>query len=122
IIPHGGIGGSNPPPATILKAAPHRGRLSFMSRVSDKPYFVYVLWSDSGGRFYTGIADDPEHRLEQHNSPAGKHWTMRFRPWRLVFREIHPDFTAARKRENELKKQKGGTGFFEKTGLDPTEF
>ena len=33
-----------------------------MSRVSDKPYFVYVLWSLSGERFYTGISEGPLQR------------------------------------------------------------
>jgi putative endonuclease len=93
-----------------------------MSRVSGKPYFVYVLWSDAGRCFYMGVAEDPDYRLRQHNSSERKHWTVRFRPWRLVYRERQPDFTAARHRENELKKQKGGMGFFEKTGLDPAEF
>jgi len=33
-----------------------------MSRVSDKPYFVYVLWSKSASRFYIGISESPEIR------------------------------------------------------------
>src|SRR5207237_1312952 len=93
-----------------------------MSRVSGKPYFVYVLWSETGQRFYTGIAEDPDYRLEQHNDSERKHWAVRFRPWRIVHKELQPDFAAARRRENELKKQKGGKGFFEKTGLDPALF
>ena len=32
------------------------------------------------------------------------------------------DYNTARRRENELKRQKGGIGFFEKTGLDPALF
>jgi putative endonuclease len=93
-----------------------------MSRVSDKAYFVYVLWSDAGRRFYVGITEDPDHRLQQHNSPSGKHWTLWFRPWRLVYQEFQPDFAAARRRENELKSQNGGRGFFGKTGLNPGLF
>src|SRR5438067_886873 len=93
-----------------------------MSRVSGKAYFVYVLWSDSGRRFYTGIAEDPDYRLAQHNDSAGKHWTVRLRPWRIVYRELQPDFSSARRRENELKKQKSGNGFFKKTGLNPILF
>jgi|SRR5258708_2679685 len=92
-----------------------------MSRVSGKPYFVYVLWSDSAHRFYIGISEDPVIRLDQHNS--GQHgWTSRLRPWRLVFTEEQPDYTSAKKRENDLKAQKGGKGFFAKTGLDPQLF
>ena len=87
-----------------------------------KRTFVYVLWSDTGECFYTGIAEDPEYRLEQHNRAGGRHWTIRFRPWRIVFRELQAGYRAARQRENELKKQKGGKGFFEKTGLNPALF
>jgi putative endonuclease len=93
-----------------------------MSRVSDKPYFVYVLWSVSGSCFYIGISEDPATREEQHNSGNFKSWTKRYRPWALVFSEPHPDYKSARKREIELKAQKSGKGFFAKTGLDPQRF
>jgi len=93
-----------------------------MSRVANKPYFVYVLWSASGRCFYIGVAEDPDRRLAQHNRPIGKHWTVRFRPWTIVHRERQPNFTSARRRELELKRQKGGNGFFAKTGLDPSRF
>src|SRR5438552_1745744 len=93
-----------------------------MSRVSDKPYFVYVLWSDSVHRFYIGISEDPQSRLQQHNSGIGHGWTARHRPWRLVWTEKHVDYTSAKKRENSLKAQKGGKEFFGKTGLDPDLF
>jgi putative endonuclease len=93
-----------------------------MSRVSDKPYFVYVLWSVSGARFYIGISDDPEHRLEQHNSGEFRSWTRRHRPWQIVHVEVYATYAEARAREIELKAQKSGTGFFRKTGLDPDRF
>ncbi|MGK2855799.1 MAG: GIY-YIG nuclease family protein [Thermoanaerobaculia bacterium] len=93
-----------------------------MSRVSDKPYFVYVLWSESGGRFYVGISEDPASRLEQHNSEDGRGWTRRYRPWKLVTVEDYLDYSLARRRELELKAQKGGSGFFARLGLDPSDF
>jgi putative endonuclease len=93
-----------------------------MSRVSGKPYFVYVLWSPSGRRFYTGISEDPPRRLEQHNSSESAGWTRRYRPWELVYTEAHADYTSARKREVELKAQKGGRSLFLKTRIDPAGF
>ncbi len=93
-----------------------------MSRVSDKPYFVYVLWSAFGKRFYIGISEEPPHRLEQHNIGDLAGWTKRYRPWELVLTERHPRYAEARRRELELKAQKGGRGFFVKTGLDPSRF
>jgi len=92
-----------------------------MSRVSEKPYFLYVLWSVSGRCFYIGISDNPLARLQQHNGTLVG-WTKRHRPWTLVFSEQHADYRSARKREIELKAQKGGKGFFAKTGLDPKCF
>jgi predicted GIY-YIG superfamily endonuclease len=38
-----------------------------MSRVSGKPYFVYILWSPAGRRFYIGISENLVYRLQQHN-------------------------------------------------------
>jgi putative endonuclease len=92
-----------------------------VSRVSDKPFFTYILWSPSGQRFYIGISEDPSHRLDQHNQGISR-WTARYRPWQLVLVERFPCYTDARKRELLLKAQKSGQGFFQLTGLDPTMF
>ena len=93
-----------------------------MSRVSGKAYSIYVLWSASSNRFYIGISDSPGVRVEQHNSDKHRGWTAKHRPWELVFVEEFPDYSAARRREIELKAQKGGAGFFARTGLDPAKF
>jgi putative endonuclease len=86
-----------------------------MSRVSNKTYFLYLIWSDSSRRFYIGISDDPTRRLQQHNAGISK-WTAKFGPWRLVHSERFANYRGARKREIELKKQKGGEGFYELVG------
>ena len=86
-----------------------------MSRVSNKPYYLYVIWSDASRRFYIGISEDPAHRLEQHNHGASK-WTAKFGPWKLVQVEEYADYTGARKRELALKKQKGGNGLYKLLG------
>ena len=93
-----------------------------MSRVSGRPYFVYILWSASARRFYIGVAASPIDRLAQHNSGTYRSWTKSYRPWTLVKTEQYANYTTARGRELELKAQKGGRGFFEKTGLDPGAF
>ena len=93
-----------------------------ISRVSGKAYFVYILWSPLGQRFYIGITEDLEQRLRQHNSDATCGWTARYRPWTLVYSEMCSDYTAARRRENELKRQKSGKGLFAKTGLNAASF
>jgi hypothetical protein len=55
----------------------------FMSRVSGKPYNVYVLWSPRARRFYIGLSENPQRRLAQHNQSGGG-WTNRHAPWQLV--------------------------------------
>ena len=92
-----------------------------MSRVSGKPYFLYILWSQTGQRFYIGVSENPEKRLEQHNQGL-RGWTARYRPWTLVYKESYENYGLARKRELELKRQKGGQGFFRLTGLKPEQF
>jgi putative endonuclease len=88
---------------------------------ADGKYFLYVLWSESARRFYIGISGDPSHRLEHHNTGAFGGWTSKYRPWKLVLTEEYADYTDARQRELDLKAQKGGVGFFKKTGLDPVK-
>ena len=92
-----------------------------MSRVTEKSYWVYVLWSPSLCRFYSGISENPRRRLQQHNE-SGRGWSARGRPWELVHTELYPNYRTARKRELELKAHKSGRGFFLATGLDPEKF
>ena len=82
---------------------------------------VYVLYSDSAGRFYIGSSDDVSKRLRQHNEGLSR-WTRGRGPWRLVWTRSVPNRTAAKKFENLLKRQKGGEGFFRLTGLSREDF
>ncbi len=88
-----------------------------MSRVSGKPYSVYILWSASARKFYIGISEDSAARLLRHNSGASK-WTAPHAPWEIVHVEHMQNYSEARKRELLLKRQKGGAGFYKLTGLD----
>jgi len=92
-----------------------------MSRVSGRAYFVYILRSEGAPRFYIGISEDPQRRLQQHNQ-SGRGWTPRYRPWAIVLLEEYPDYRTARQRELLLKSQKSGRGLFQLTGLDPSPF
>ncbi|MHB2150622.1 GIY-YIG nuclease family protein [Calditrichota bacterium LG25] len=70
-----------------------------------KDYFLYILYSSRLDRYYVGISHDPEERLKYHNSfPRG--WTVRGRPWRLVFTKKFKDRPTAEKWERYIKKQK----------------
>ncbi len=87
-----------------------------MPRVTGKPYYAYVLWSPTGKRFYIGISENRQQRLDQQNDGVFR-WTTPYRPWELVHEEKYEDYRHARIREIELKKQKGGQNFFKTTGL-----
>jgi predicted GIY-YIG superfamily endonuclease len=81
----------------------------------DKRYWVYVLQNLSG-KFYIGLTDNMERRLTDHNTGVSK-WTKKRGPWELAWQKGPMSLTDARKLENWLKRQKGGNGFFNLTGL-----
>ena len=78
-------------------------------------YQVYVI-QNPAGRFYIGLTEDVELRLQQHNEGISK-WTRTRGPWNLVWTSSHMSLGEARKLENLLKKQKGGSGFYRMTGI-----
>ncbi|HPQ34290.1 MAG TPA: GIY-YIG nuclease family protein, partial [Tenuifilaceae bacterium] len=50
-----------------------------------------------------------EKRLLAHNELATKGWTIRFRPWKLIYSKSFPTKADAMKHEKELKTAKGRT-------------
>ena len=67
--------------------------------------FVYILRSDSTGRFYVGSTDHLERRISEHL--RGKNLATRNRgPWRLAYREKFDTLLDARRRELEIKRWK----------------
>ncbi len=78
-------------------------------------YQVYVIQNDDG-KFYIGMSEDVETRLRQHNRGESR-WTSGKGPWALRWTSEAMSITGARKLENWLKRQKGGNGFYQRTGL-----
>ena len=66
------------------------------------PFYVYMLQSESTGRYYIGHTRDLQERLLRHNEGRAG-YTRAGRPWRLVYCEEHQSRGAAVKRELELK-------------------
>jgi putative endonuclease len=67
--------------------------------------FVYILQSESTGRFYVGSTDDLEKRISEHR--RGKDLATRGRgPWKLVYQEQFEILADARRREYEIKQWK----------------
>jgi putative endonuclease len=64
--------------------------------------FVYILRSDTSGRFYIGCAEQPLGRLTEHQ--RGQTIYTRGRgPWTLVHEELFETLSEAPKRERQLK-------------------
>ncbi len=70
-------------------------------------YTTYVLYSEKHSKIYIGYTSDLKDRLLSHNQFAKKGWTIRFRPWQLVYKEEFSLKKDAMKREKELKSAKG---------------
>ena len=70
-------------------------------------YYTYVLYSSQFDKIYIGYTSDLEARLLSHNSLATKGWTVRFRPWEILFYEEFQLKAEAMKREKELKSARG---------------
>ena len=66
-------------------------------------FYCYILLC-ADDSYYVGATDDPQRRLQEHNQGKGSDWTAARRPLVLIWAEEHPTLTAARKRENQLKR------------------
>ena len=65
-------------------------------------HYCYIL-SCADGSYYVGVAEDPQRRLDEHNSGKGADWTALRLPVALVWTEAHASLGSARTRENQLK-------------------
>jgi putative endonuclease len=69
-------------------------------------YYAYVIRSEEGGRFYTGLTFDLRKRFSEHN--AGKVMTTKGRgPFDLIYYEFCLNKKDARAREKYLKSGMG---------------
>jgi putative endonuclease len=71
--------------------------------------WVYILQSESSGRFYCGQTSDVERRIRQHNDPEYdfSKTTKRFAgPWRLVKAIRCDDRSQATRLERSIKKNR----------------
>ena len=91
------VGGSNPSPGA-----------NYLN-LKILPYTVYILRSESTGRYYIGHTDNLDRRLSQHNDANyhGSNHTKRNKgPWICVYTESFGTRSEAMKREKEIKGKK----------------
>ena len=68
---------------------------------------VYILYSKSIDKFYTGSCNDLEKRLVQHNSKEfDNSYTRQITDWKLYFAIYNLDYQQARKIEKHIKSMK----------------
>ncbi|GMQ32947.1 MAG: GIY-YIG nuclease family protein [Cytophagales bacterium] len=70
-------------------------------------FVVYILFSPSTGKTYTGMTSDLITRFHFHNQKSTKGFTKKFRPWIVVHVEFFQVKKEALNREQELKTGKG---------------
>lgn len=70
-------------------------------------YTVYILYSANFKKTYVGYTRDLNARFASHNSLATKGYTLRFRPWVLIYTEVFETKKDALLREKQLKSGKG---------------
>jgi putative endonuclease len=66
-------------------------------------FSVYLLYSLSSTKTYVGFTNDIERRMREHNFTESKGFTLRYRPWELVYTEIFENKSDAMRREKFLK-------------------
>jgi putative endonuclease len=82
-----------------------RGSNPLGSTNSKMKFFVYILQSQSTGRYYVGQSKNLDERIAYHNSNYSKSLKNRG-PWKLVHFEEYPTRGDAIRREIYVKKQK----------------
>jgi len=73
-------------------------------------YTVYILQSIKTGRYYIGSTNNLERRLLEHTCNKTKSLKGKA-PFKVVYTEMCPSCSAARRRELEIKSYKGGNSF-----------
>jgi putative endonuclease len=59
---------------------------------------------NSSNKLYIGVTENPEKRLETHNSKRGAQYTKRIPNFKIIFLEEYENLEQARKREIQIKK------------------
>ena len=66
-------------------------------------WHIYIIQCKDN-KLYTGITNDLDRRLEEHNTGHGGRFTRARKPVRLVYSEKAANRSKALKRESEIKK------------------
>ena len=73
-----------------------------MNQIAEQEWFFYMVRCRDDS-LYSGITNNIEHRIKEHNRGEGAKYTLGRRPVKLVYSEKHYNASAARKRESQIK-------------------
>jgi len=66
-------------------------------------FVVYILFSEKFNKNYTGYTSNLIERFKSHNILETKGYTIKFRPWEVIYVEFFSSKSEAMKREKYLK-------------------
>ncbi|MBN8642561.1 MAG: GIY-YIG nuclease family protein [Flavobacteriales bacterium] len=70
-------------------------------------FIVYILYSKKFDKTYVGYTSSLIERFKSHNELAKSGYTVRFRPWEVVYLEVFQSKTQAIVREKWFKSGHG---------------
>jgi putative endonuclease len=70
-------------------------------------YTVYALYSKAYDKIYIGFTSNIELRLNEHNNLSTKGYTVKYRPWVIIYSEEYITKKVAMLREKQLKSAGG---------------
>ena len=66
-------------------------------------FVTYILYSNKFNKIYIGYSSSLIQRFYSHNSLATKGYTLRYRPWNVIYVEFFTSKSDAMKHEKFLK-------------------
>ena len=66
-------------------------------------WYVYILECQNKA-LYTGVTNNIERRLKDHQAGNGGHYTSYNRPGKILYTEVFPDRSKAENREQQIKR------------------
>ncbi len=66
-------------------------------------YFVYMMANWNNKVLYTGVTNDLERRIYEHQNKLVKDFTSKYNVTKLVYFECTPDVISAIEREKQIK-------------------
>ena len=70
-------------------------------------FTLYILYSPGSGKTYVGFTNNLSRRIEEHNLTEHKGFTLRYRPWEIIYQEVYETKIEAMQREKYFKTGKG---------------